>query len=154
MLVSISLIHCWKSSHGRKWWTWVGWDGVLISSFASAAFRSQQICNSLEEISCLSVKGIWQPWPRYLTWQSATLWCWGNYPTPLFKCNWLFAMSNDCIWSQWSYFRNCFQTACAVSWSFLGLCAISAKTGHNHLRIAHHLALSTLCRLTPHVAGE
>ena len=51
--VSIILTHCWKSfSHGRNCWTCVGWDGVLISSSASAAFRSQQICNGLIEISC------------------------------------------------------------------------------------------------------
>ena len=44
--VSISPTHCWMSfSPGRKCWTCVGWDGLLISSSASAAFRSHQICN-------------------------------------------------------------------------------------------------------------
>ena len=51
--VSISPISCWMSfSPVRKCWTCVGWDGVLISSSAPSAFRSQQICNSLNEISC------------------------------------------------------------------------------------------------------
>ena len=37
------------------------------------------------------------------------------------------------------------QTACAISWKIPGLCAISTKTGHNHMRGARHLPLSTLC---------
>ena len=40
---------------------------------------------------------------------------------------------------------NRFQIACAISWSIPGLCAINAKTGHSHLRGAHHLSLPTLC---------
>ena len=51
--VSTSPTHCWKPfSTGWKCWTCVGWDGVLISPFVSAAFQSQQICNNLVEISC------------------------------------------------------------------------------------------------------
>ena len=41
------------------------------------------------------------------------------------------------------------QTACAISWKTPGLCAISTKTGHNHMRGARHLPLSTLC-VGPH----
>ena len=37
------------------------------------------------------------------------------------------------------------QTACAISWKNPGLCAISTKTGHNHMLGARHLPLSTLC---------
>ena len=52
--VLISPIHCWMSFlPGRKCWTCMGWDGLLISSWASAAFRSQQICNGLIKISCM-----------------------------------------------------------------------------------------------------
>ena len=40
---------------------------------------------------------------------------------------------------------NRFQIVWVVSWTILGLCAIIAKTGHIHLRGAHHLLLPTLC---------
>ena len=51
-LVSVIPTHCWKPfSLRRKCWTCVGWDGVLMSSSASAAFRTQRICNGLIEIS-------------------------------------------------------------------------------------------------------
>ena len=50
--VLISPTHCWMSfSPGRKCWTCMGY-GLLISSWASAAFRSQRICNGLIKISC------------------------------------------------------------------------------------------------------
>ena len=51
--VSTRPTHCLKPfSPGRKCWSCMGWDGVLISSIVAAAFWSQYICNSLVEISC------------------------------------------------------------------------------------------------------
>ena len=49
------------------------------------------------------------------------------------------------VYTRVPHLCNCFQIAFTISWSIPGLCAVSAKTGHNHLRVAHHLPLPTLC---------
>ena len=72
--VSTSSTHCWKSfSPGRKCWTCVGWDGVLISSSTSAAFWSQQIGNSLLKILCRPGMS------SYKTFTHVPLAPWGEY---------------------------------------------------------------------------
>ena len=49
------------------------------------------------------------------------------------------------VYIRGKHVHNRSQTACAISWKIPGLCAISTKTGHNHMRGARHLPLSTLC---------
>ena len=49
------------------------------------------------------------------------------------------------VYIRGKHMHNRSQTACAISWKIPGLCAISTKTGHNHVRGARHLPLSSLC---------
>ena len=69
----------------------------------------------------------------------------------LFHCMWLSTFSSSACDVKGTrsirgkHVHNRSQTACAISWKIPGLCAISTKTGHNHMRRARHLPLSTLC---------
>ena len=77
--VSISPTHCWMSfSPGRKCWICVGWNEPLISSSASAAFRSHQICNGLIWISC---RCGFSPWTTFM---HVLLAPWEEYAQPWF----------------------------------------------------------------------
>ena len=49
------------------------------------------------------------------------------------------------VYIRGKHVHNRSQTACVISWQVPGLCAISTKTGQNHMRGARHLPLSTLC---------
>ena len=49
------------------------------------------------------------------------------------------------VYTRVTHLHNRFQAACAIPWSIPGLCAISANTGHNHLRGARHFTVPILC---------
>ena len=70
----------------------------------------------------------------------------------LFHCMWLSTFSSSVcnvkgtrVYIRDKHVHNRSQTACAISWKIPGLCAISTKTGHNHMQGARHLPLSILC---------
>ena len=84
---------------------------------------------------------------------------WKHYHVPFTACKCLRSYHQRVkskkygVYTRVTHLCNCFQIACAISWSIPGLCAINAKTGHSHLRGVHHLPLP-VCRPTSHGAGE
>ena len=86
---------------------------------------------------------------------------WKHYHVSFISCDCLHSYHQHVmskgygVYTRVTRLRNRFQIACAISWSIPGLCAIKAKTCHNHLRGSHHLPLPTLCvGLFPMVQGN